>query len=124
MLYLILQRLKGQLGHPLLPTRNILEHVTFTSRLYFINLRKHLIKGKRIVLVGCSSWWIELFGVMKLIYYSALQCETLLGLDVRSSKINEKKFGKIHQNVSSAKECDIFINFAIHCELVSVCPRQ
>ena len=100
MLYLILQRLKGQLGHPLLPTRNILEHVTFTSRLYFINLRKHLIKGKRIVLVGCSSWWIELFGVMKLIYYSALQCETLLGLDVRSSKINEKKFGKIHQNVS------------------------
>ena len=96
MLYLILQRLKGQLGHPLLPTRNILEHVTFTSRLYFINLRKHLIKGKRIVLVGCSSWWIELFGVMKLIYYSALQ----LGLDVRSSKINEKKFGKIHQNVS------------------------
>lgn len=79
MLYLILQRLKGQLGHPLLPTRNILEHVTFTSRLYFINLRKHLIKGKRIVLVGCSSWWIELFGVMKLIYYSALQCETLLG---------------------------------------------
>ena len=98
MLYLILQRLKGQLGHPLLPTRNILEHVTFTSRLYFINLRKHLIKGKRIVLVGCSSWWIELFGVMKLIYYSALQCEPCL--DVRSSKINEKKFGKIHQNVS------------------------
>ena len=30
------------------------------------------MKGKRIVLVGCSSWWIELFGVMKILNKFAL----------------------------------------------------
>ena len=77
-------------------------------------MRKHLMKGKKIVLVYRVVWSDEAAK-----YYIVKSC-----LDVWISKINKKEFCKNQQNVSSAKECDIFINFAIHCELVSVCPRQ
>ena len=57
------------------------------------------MKGKRIVLVGCSSWWIELFGEMKILNITVWN----LALMFESAKSTRRNFAEISRTSPQLK---------------------